>query len=373
MDEIPVLQYVHPGLVVSVLLMLTWIGRRSLSPISSSPQIRRLWLLIFLLAAFVPFARNTHHALMQTLTMLRYVPIFVSIVLYIDSYRRLRSFLNAWVVLLSYVAIKGILHRGIGGSSFLADENDFALLMNMMFPFGVSLALYAQTFRRKVTWLGSSVVGIASVVVSQSRGGFIGLLAVLTTFWVFGKRRVLSLLVVAALGVTLYLVASPAYWAEMATSTQTDTGTAKERLDSWDAAWEMFKDQPLGVGGGNFPVWFPKYQPQTMTRAMWGRAAHSLWFTLLSELGVFGVWIYLWLLVANLRDIAWLRRFPARDNDDRRYVNHLAVAFLASFAGYFVSGIFLSVLYYPHYYYLTALIVATRRIAGREAGDLQPV
>jgi probable O-glycosylation ligase (exosortase A-associated) len=372
MDEIPALNAIHPGLIVGALLVLTWITRKNLSALTSSPQIRWIWLMTFLLAIYVPFARNNYFAYMETLTILRYIPIFVSIVLYVDTYQRLRSFVNAWLALLVFVSIKGIFGKGIGGSSFLADENDFSLLMNMMLPFGVSLFLYARSIRRRIVWLGASMVGVVSDVVAQSRGGFVGLLAVAATFWIFSKKKVLSSLMIVVLGVVLFLATTPAYWADMSTSTEAGTGTAKERLDSWHAAWEIFKAQPLGVGGGNFPVWFPRYQPYTMKRDMWGRAAHSLWFTLLPELGIFGVAIYLSLLFVNLRDIVWLRRIPAGADDNIRYVNHLAVAFLASFAGYFASGTFLSVLYYPHYYYLTALIVATRRIVERSRVTLAP-
>jgi len=366
MDEIPILNAVHIGLVVGAILVFTWMGRKSLfRALTGSPQIRCIWLMVLLLAAYVPFARNTYFAANTTLALLRYIPIFVSIVLYVDTWRRLRTFVNVWLLLLVYVSLKGILGKGIGGSSFLADENDFSLLMNMMIPFGGALFLYSHDLKKRIVWLGASMVGIVGDVIAQSRGGFIGILAVGATFWIYTKKTFLSIFVIVALGAVLYLTTTPAYWADISTSTQTRTGTAAERLDSWYAAWQMFKAQPLGVGGGNFPIWFPRYQPHTMKRSMWGRRAHSLWFTLLPELGLFGVAIYLWLLFVNLRDVFWLKKLPAGRDDNIRYVNHLAVAFLASFAGYFASGTFLSVLYYPHYFYLSGLIVATRRIAER--------
>ena len=49
-------------------------------------------------------------------------------------------------------------------------------------------------------------------------------------------------------------------------------------------------------------------------------------------------------------------------DSDKKFINYLALAFLASLAGYFSSGTFLSVLYYSHYWYLTAVLIATRRI-----------
>ena len=90
----------------------------------------------------------------------------------------------------------------------------------------------------------------------------------------------------------------------------------------------------------------------------------SLWFTLLAELGIPGVMLYLSLLAANVRDIRYLRDLKKRpgDEDVHRLAYFLSLAFIASLAGYFAAGTFLSVLYYPHYWYLTAMLVATRKI-----------
>ena len=89
MDEIPALNAIHPGLIVGALLVFTWITRKNLSALTSSPQIRWIWLMTFLLAIYVPFARNNYFAYVETLAILRYIPIFVSLVLYVDTYQRL--------------------------------------------------------------------------------------------------------------------------------------------------------------------------------------------------------------------------------------------------------------------------------------------
>jgi O-antigen ligase len=157
--------------------------------------------------------------------------------------------------------------------------------------------------------------------------------------------------------------ASKEYWTEMSTATDENDGTAQERMLSWRAGWDMFLDNPLGVGGNNFQARFPEYQPEEFKRGMWGRVAHSLWFTLIPELGVFGIIIYGALLFYNVRDILYLKRLHYdRTDKELTYVHSLSNAFIASLAGYFASGTFLSVLYYPHYWYLTGMIVATTRI-----------
>lgn len=327
----------------------------------ASPQVYRMVLILFLLALHVPFARNNFWAFNTTLGFFLLVPFCISIVLFVDSFERLRVFMKWWIFLAIYIAVNGIRGSGVAGSSFLEDENDVSLLINMMLPFALCLFVYEQQMKMRLVYLITSLLCVAGIVFSRSRGGFLGLIAVLTVIWLASPRKVLSLFLVGVLALGVFLVSDQKYWDRMSTIEKTDEGTAKERTDSWHAGWEMFKDHPFGVGPGNFPIRFPEYQPETMKRSMWGRQAHSLWFTLLPELGVPGLLLYLSLLWLNLRDLRYLRRLP-KDDDNSRFVYFLSLAYVASLVGYFVSGTFLSVLYYPHYWYLTAMIVATRKI-----------
>ncbi len=365
MDTIPGVGLLRPGMIVSILLALSWILRGNIAE-AKSRQTMMMVLFIFLLAVYIPFARNNFFAYKQTNAMLLYMPFFLSAIIYINSFNRLKKFFNIWIFLMIYLSIKGIMGKGISGSSFLADENDFSLLMNMMLPFGYFLFMYEKDFKMKIFYLSSSLLAVVSVVASSSRGGFVGLLVVLLVIWLFSPKKVTALILVGLLSMVLYYSADTKYWDRISTATKTEEGTAKERLDSWTAGWNMFKDNPLGVGGMNFLVRFPEYQPESMQRGMWGRAAHSLWFTLLPELGIFGVLIYGLLLSYNLRDIFRLKKLKNETDTDYRYAYYLSLAFIASFAGYFASGTFLSVLYYPHYFYMTAIIVATKNLVGKK-------
>jgi len=48
-------------------------------------------------------------------------------------------------------------------------------------------------------------------------------------------------------------------------------------------------------------------------------------------------------------------------SEDAKFFTNLSTAFMASFAGFFVSATFLSVLYYSHFWFLTAFVIATCR------------
>jgi hypothetical protein len=81
------------------------------------------------------------------------------------------------------------------------------------------------------------------------------------------------------------------------------------------------------------------------------------------ELGIFGILIYFVLINYNLKDLFFLKKIKVDNNPDLRYLHSLSLAFIASLAGFFASATFISVLYYAHYWYMTALIVATVRIS----------
>ena len=280
---------------------------------------------------------------------------------------------------MAYIAVNGILGGGDAGSSFLEDENDFALLMNMMLPFGVFLFYYEKNKKTKLFYLMASLLCIASVIASFSRGGFIGLLVVAFVVWLTSSRKILLLgvggvmaLVILNLPITHpgTLVAGSTFWEEMTTITQEDVRdfNKESRMEYWKSGWEMFKDHPLGVGPQNFGVLLGNYRTDYFTERkiapmhMWGKVAHSIWITLLAELGIPGVLIFLSLLLANVRDIRYLKHLSTDAKDFQRYGHFLSLAFATSVAGFLSSGTFLSALYYPHYWYLTAMIVATRKV-----------
>lgn len=100
---------------------------------------------------------------------------------------------------------------------------------------------------------------------------------------------------------------------------------------------------------------------------MWGRVAHSVWFTLIPETGIVGILIFFLLLRYNIKDIFLIKRLSALHSDpDDRHLYHVSLAMTASLAGFFASATFLSVLYYPHYWYMTAIIVAAARFAKKK-------
>ena len=344
-------------------------------------QVKLLWMFILLTALYVPFARNNFFAYETTKTMFLYMTFVISTIICINSIERLKKMMFFCVLIMAYISIYAITHNGHGPGNYFLDENDLSLYINIWIPFCYFLFFAEQNKTKKILYAASMALGLMAIVVSFSRGGFVGLIAASLAIWLFSYRKFISMIIIALMFLLVSLFSSHlpsdtssvpvsrhhaghTFWDEMATISDTGESTNKERIESWKSAWNMFLAHPLGVGGNNFPMRFSEYQTNYFKRGMWGREAHSLWFTLITELGIGGIIIFSLLLYYNIRDIFFLKNMDSQvQNQDTIYLKHVGPAFIASLAGFFASATFLSVLYYAHYWYMTGFIVAAANIA----------
>ena len=358
-DIIPI-DFLRPGMISVLILIYFIISTKNLN-FSTSKQVKYIWYFVILTAVYVPFVKNNFWAYTTTRTMILYLPFILSAIICVNSIERLRTIINIFVILMIYIAIYSIFHNGVGSGNYFADENDVSLFINMWLPFCYFLFFYEKDKIKKILYATGLIAGLAAIVVSFSRGGFVGLLCVSFVIWLVSPRKIISLVIICIAATAIYLYSGEAYIKEMSTITDTTESTANARLLSWKAAWDMFLDNPFGVGGNNFQIRFPEYQSQEFGRGMWGHVAHSLWFTLLPELGIVGLYIYVRLLYFNVKDIVFIKKINIVGSETK-YLYLLSLAFMSSLAGFFASATFLSVLYYPHYWYITALIVVTTKL-----------
>ena len=359
--------FMKPGMI-SILILAGYILFSGKIKLSDSKQTRLIWCFIGLTAIYIPFAVNNFFAYITTKGMLLYMPFILSTIIVVHSIERLKKIITFIIFTMVYVSLFGLFHLGKGSGNYFHDENDLSLFINMILPFCYFLLLYEKSKKKKIMYGVSMLTGILAIVKSFSRGGFVGFVCMVAVAWWFSPKKIVSLLIICMLGTTMYFYGGQRWEKEMDssfTSQEIQTGTGRSRIEYWKAAWRMFLDNPLGVGGNNFQVRFPEYQTSYFKRGMWGVVAHSLWFTLIPELGIAGIYIYLSLLFYNLKDVFWLKKIKNQlaDNRDADYIYFLSLSFLASFTGYFASGTFLAVLYYAHYWYLTAILVAAVKIA----------
>lgn len=351
--------FLRLGMTTTLILIFCLITNKK-NQIFRSRQIKLIFFFVLLVTIFVPFAINNYYAYLIARSMWLQLPFILSCFLLINSRKRLIDFLAWLVAIMIYISIYSIFHGGRGPGGVVADENDLTLFIIIILPFSFVLIYETKNIFYRLLLLTGITSSLLAIAIASSRGGFVGLLTASFIGWLYSSRKTLLFLVFLIMGSILYLYGGASFREEMSTITDTTENTAQARLLSWEAGWKMFVDNPLGVGPGNFPVKFSVYQSERFQRGMWGRVAHSLWFTLLPELGVIGIWIYFALILQNIRDIAILRKNQLQKKLENTLPKNFSIALYASFAGFFGAATFLSVLYYPHFWYLTAIVAAAK-------------
>lgn len=376
-DFLPPLKVIpFPSLIdASLALLVFFSGRVSMANIQT-----KLWIgLLSFMALWVPFANNNFHALMTFKDMTLYFFFYLGIVTFVDSTSRMNKLIIMWLGVHGLLAINGMLHQGRGVGGWLGDENDFGMEMNVAVPVAFFMYQAAINKRAKFLYLGLMGLFVMSVVATSSRGAFLGLLATGAFCWFYSPRKIMSLILGLCL-IGLVLVAAPQeYWDRINSITDdstVETGTAGQRMFTWGIGWEMFVANPVfGVGQANFPWTIGEYLGGRtwQTKSLSGRQAHSLYFTLLPELGLVGVVLFGAMLYCNYRDtrvsrmsptvlgrtVGLLQKLPEVNSELVRAAL-FGNAILGGLIGFLTTSAFISTLYYPTFWILMGLAVALR-------------
>lgn len=384
---IPGLKLIPFGTGLDVLLLLSVVmsGKLNFSRLQT-----KLWIPLFVVMAIhVPTARNNFWALMTFKEMLLIFGLYLGIVTYVNSLEKMLTLMKVWMGILCFLAVMGISKGGRGIGGWMGDENDFCMVMNMAVPFGYFFMFSASSVVQKMRYLGFLGSFILAAMASLSRGGFFGLASVGVYCWYRSPKKLNALIVVVVAVVFMLVLAPATYWDEVSSSTSDETmgthGTGGARLYTWGIGVEMFLYNPIiGIGQRNFPWTFGVYEAGRTfhERSFAGREAHNAWVTLIAELGLAGIIIVGGMLVQCYRDLKWIRmRFSPADSRQKRgqivqagedVRMYLARAMEGSLIGFIVSGVFISILWYPALWVMIAFVVALRNVSETQSEGALP-
>jgi hypothetical protein len=366
------------GIDVWLLLSVVMSGKLDLSRLQT-----KMWIPLFVLMAIhVPIAINNFWALITFKDMLLIFGLYLGIVTYVNSFEKMLTLMKMWMGIHVFLAVLGVAKGGVGIGGFMGDENDFCMVMNMATPFAYFLLFSATKVGQKLKYLTFLGAFILAAMASLSRGGFFGLAAVGVYCWYRSPKKLNAIIVAVVAVLFMLLLAPEKYWDEISSSTSDETmnvGTGAERLYTWGIGMEMFFSNPIiGIGQSNFPWTFESYEAgRTFNeKSISGRQAHSAWVTLVSELGLAGIVIIGAMFLQCYKDLKLVRtRFAPPElkqkhgqivqaGEDMRV--YLARAMEGSFVGFIVSGVFISILWYPSLWIMVAFVVALRNISEVE-------
>ena len=350
---------------------------------TDDPHIKLVLMFFMLMALHIPFAYNNMSAYGKTLTLLPYVLLILGIVNFTRSIKQLVILIHLWLFLHVYLAVYAITHNGRGPGGYFGDENDVGVALVMVIPVAYFLLTGSKGFNR-MKYALCLIILLLGLIFTFSRGGFVGLVfVVLYCVW-RSRSRVAVLIGIGLILLILIPFAPTGYVDEMETLQQgSQENTAAHRLFLWKIAWKMFLDNPLwGVGPGSWKYAVSRYQPPGGYHGMGqgGRSIHSTHFQLLSELALPGLIIFGMLIYMHFRSVFGIAHQGSRSAKiptkglrtvqdvleiRREFLRFAAIGFGGGLVGYLTAGLFVTVLYEPHFWIFSGIMIALHQVWQR--------
>jgi putative inorganic carbon (hco3(-)) transporter len=238
--------------------------------------------------------------------------------------------------------------RSVG---FLNDPNDFAQVLVMTLPLLWLLYAGRGWIMRTIMVFAPAAVLVYTIILTQSRGAIVGLAALGGLY----LQRTMGTVVTASIaGVGVLGLVGLTFGGGRAFSTGEES--AAQRIDAWWEGINLLKAYPVfGAGFGNF------YNHHYLT-------AHNSFVLCFSELGLFGFFAWMGLLVLAYKGLAQAIALKNPSQPDANAWTAEVLRF--SFVGYFVCAWFLSRTYSPATYLLLGLCVSAWYCA--RAGRVEP-
>lgn len=320
-STIPSLPYSF--IAASLMIFVLGIQFRTLSnraPWKSQPIFKWLILILIMYALTIPVAvlPEVHKQFTINLAKL-FVVIFVAYKL-INTEKALDACLWVYVLGCTYLGYMAHVYgrdsygrvEGIGMVDTGGDSNMTAAAM-----------VPALVFLMYMAWLGNKKVKLLAVfcgglianglVLINSRGAFLGVVVgsgFFLCYMIFsrhrrkGQRAMAVLTIIVGLSGGLY-VADDTFWDRMSTlqTVEENPGASgSHRIDFWLATFDVMDDYPFGVGINGFIAVSQSYLPEHyFENRDKGKATHSTWFQVLTELGWPGPILLGALLLSALR------------------------------------------------------------------------
>jgi putative inorganic carbon (hco3(-)) transporter len=318
----------------------TWLfrvmGKHRISYAQQNKLMVLLWMIITLSVIQVGWAS---FVLTTFINWGKFVLIYFMMSTLIDSPASLRRVM--WVIVLSmaFTAWMGVQQyygtdlTGVGIGRFgrirgigIFDTNQLAYTCGFLLPLIYAVFRLSRNPLGKLIALGSFVLFYYTIYLTGSRGGLLaGVFFFLLLFIVLTKSKTAKMtgIVLSWLLLTFLFTIAPRM---QTVSTYKEDASAMGRLSVWGEALISLKSKPLGVGKDQFEDYFEI-------------APHSSYIEVISELGVFGLFVWLALFYYSIKNLQTIvREFASKDRQMTVMAQSLQISLLMYLVGSFFSG-----------------------------------
>lgn len=338
-----------------------------------SPESGVLLTLIIWVCITTIFAVDQEGALKELDRYLK-IQLFIFLTLALMSDRqKLDGFIWVMVISLGFYGVKGGIFTALTGGgarvwgpdgSFIGGNNEVALALIMTVPLMRYLQLQSKNKWIKRGLLAAILLSAAAILGTQSRGAFLGIMAIGAFFWVKSPRKVESSIMVGIVAAVVLLFMPQTWWDRMNTiQTYDQDASAMGRVNAWWVAWRTANSSLTGGGANMFtPEMFQKYAPDPLDV----HDVHSIYFEMLGEQGWIGFCLFVTLGILVWRRCGLIIQ-TCKNDPAQKWAVDLALMLQVSLIGYATAGAFLGLSYYDYYYDLIATALITWRLVNKNA------
>ncbi len=253
-----------------------------------------------------------------------------------------------------YHSGKGVRTKWVG---LWNGANIMALMLNIVVPFTLEFSFGPYSLFWRLLNMFLSACLMFGVYTTNSRGGFVTLLAILFAYPMFKlkKKKTAAILGVILAGI-MFLYFAPQRVGEINTKEE----SAHLRTKLWSHGMEMFKENPLlGVGKGMFKE-----------NAGYNLVAHSNFMQNLGEIGGLGIFVWVGLIYFSFKSMYLIYRENVPPRTKEGGMKSISMALIVSLIGFNVCTLFITQ-EIDLFYLLLGLCAATFNVMNREVRQVE--
>lgn len=369
-DVVPRASWLAPlSTPIHLVVLLYWAiatVATAMSPVKKEAFVGWQKLTLYLLF-FALMARVLRHARIRAWTITSYLLAALAVSVY-----GLQQWFSGAAALATWVDPESPLSKTTRVYSYLGNPNLLAAYLVPAVVFSVVACFAWKRWMCKALAVVMVVVNVSCLILTFSRGGWIGMVAglmvlllLLAHWWSihlprFWRTWALPIVFGTAAAVIILAVVVVEPLRDRVSSIFAGRGDSSNnfRINVWMAVIEMIKDRPLlGIGPGNtaFNKIYPLYQRPRFSAL----SAYSILLEVAVETGLIGLTCFIWLLLTTLTQ-AWRALQGLRQLGDRE--GYWLIGAIAAMAGLFSHGMFDTVLYRPEVnilWWLTFALIAS--------------
>ena len=367
-------------LVVAVTLLSAFINNKSMMKVRSHPILWMLGLFYLWTTLTTLFSVVPDQSFEDWLNFTKTLLLVLMILLFMNSRHWTIALIAVFILSIGFTGLKGGVFTVLTGGgnrvwgppgTAWGDNNGVSVAMLMVIPITLACRQLFQDKWLKYVVSGTSASFFFCLLGTQSRGGLVGLLGMLS-YLVFRSNKKIISLILTLIVLFASLLMMPDSWKDRMDSIQNPTDRSSQtRLIQWQYAIDIAGERPF-FGNGFDAYKYKPYYYKYVAHLDANRNVHSNYFQVLGDQGYIGLAMYL-IIGVSLVQVAHRHSKRVSHRRDLKWEKGALAAIQFSIVGFAFNGLTVNMAYLDLYYYLlTFVMLLSSQIRTQLERELPP-